>query len=361
MSEKYYEVKLEKTRRLNNMNTVESPKQRSPRNRTMAISKEDRVRLLPKLITDLPQRPLTSPIMGTIHGDYQEWAKVLPHNQVDLLFLDPPYNLDKSFNGNKFFRRNVEDYTEWLDKTLVALKPLLKPTASIYICGDWFSSVSIFQAASKHFIVRNRITWEREKGRGAKANWKNSSEDIWFCTASEEYTFNVKNVKLRRKVLAPYTLNGQPKDWNQGTEGNFRDTHPSNIWTDITIPFWSMPENTDHPTQKSEKLLAKIILASTNEGDFVLDPFLGSGTTSVVAKKLGRKFLGVDIDQEYCLLTTKRLELSDTHKTVQGFADGVFWERNTLAEQQATSKNGNGNGSDKGNGMQDLFSLMNHE
>ncbi len=324
------------------MTTLELSKQRAPRNHTITISKEDRVRLLPKLITSMPKHSMTSPMTGTIHGDCHDWAKVLPPNYVDLLFLDPPYNLDKSFNGKKFSRQNVEDYTAWLDTTLVALKPLLKPTATIYICGDWFSSLSIFQAASKHFIVRNRITWEREKGRGAKANWKNSSEDIWFCTASEEYTFNIESVKLRRKVIAPYTLpNGQPKDWSRDTEGNFRDTHPSNLWTDITIPFWSMPENTDHPTQKSEKLLAKIILASTNAEDFVLDPFLGSGTTSVVAKKLGRKFLGIEIDEKYCLLATRRLELADISKTVQGFADGIFWERNTLAEQQAISKNSN--------------------
>lgn len=345
------------------MSNTPLAKQRSPRNRTMTIEKSDRARLLPKLITELPIRPLNSLVNGTINGDYQEWVKILPLGQIDLLFLDPPYNLDKSFNGNKFFRQDIDDYTNWLDNSLATLKPLLKPTASIYICGDWYSSVSIFQAASKHFIVRNRITWEREKGRGAKANWKNSSEDIWFCTMSNEYTFNVENVKLRRKVLAPYTVNGQPKDWDQGSEGNFRDTHPSNIWTDITIPFWSMPENTDHPTQKSEKLLAKIILASTNQNDFVFDPFLGSGTTSVVAKKLKRKYLGIELDQEYSLLAEKRLELADEIKTIQGFSDGVFWERNTLAEQQSIGKNGNGNGNgnNKTNHTPDLFSLINHE
>jgi site-specific DNA-methyltransferase (adenine-specific) len=340
------------------MTMVKPSKQRSPRNRTITISKEEHVHLLPKIITVVPNHPFTAPITGTIHGDYRDWVSLLPPNHVDLLFLDPPYNLDKSFNGRKFFRQSVEDYTIWLDKTLVALKPLLKSTATVYICGDWLSSLSIFQAASKHFIIRNRITWEREKGRGAKANWKNSSEDIWFCTVSDDYKFNIEAVKLRRKVIAPYTLaNGEPKDWKHSTEGNFRDTHPSNIWTDITIPFWSMPENTDHPTQKSEKLLAKIILASTNPGDFVLDPFLGSGTTSVVSKKLGRKFLGIEIDEEYCLLTANRLELADTNMTIQGYTDGVFWERNTLAEQQAITKNGNG----KPNGNLNFFSVTNDE
>jgi site-specific DNA-methyltransferase (adenine-specific) len=242
-----------------------------------------------------------------------------------------PYNLNKSFNGRKFPKRSVEEYSAWLDSIICTFKPLLKKTASIYICGDWLSSTSIFTVASSHFMVRNRITWEREKGRGAQSNWKNSSEDIWFCTVSDLYTFNVDAVKLRRQVKAPYRdADGSPKDWKATENGNFRDTHPSNIWTDITVPFWSMPENTDHPTQKSEKLMAKLLLASTNPGDFVFDPFLGSGTTSVVARKLGRTYLGIELDEEYCLLAERRLELAAADASIQGWSDGVFWERNTL-------------------------------
>lgn len=94
----------------------------------------------------------------------------------------------------------------------------------------------------------------------------------------------------RRRVIAPYRLNGNPKDWHESETGNFRDTAPSNFWDDISVPFWSMPENTDHPTQKPEKLIAKLVLASSEKGDLVFDPFLGSGTTSVVAKKLGRHY-----------------------------------------------------------------------
>jgi site-specific DNA-methyltransferase (adenine-specific) len=99
-----------------------------------------------------------------------------------------------------------------------------------------------------------------------------------------------------------------------------------------------MPENTDHPTQKPEKLLAKIILASTNKGDFVFDPFLGSGTTAVVAKKLGRKFTGIEIDEYYCALALKRLESANKDMRIQGYEDGVFWERNTLIEQVKSKK-----------------------
>lgn len=308
-------------------------KLKANRNRSLELTNLDRDRLRPRLISI--ERLSSDLRTGTIQADSLEIAALLPTGFVDLLILDPPYNLTKNFNGFKFERRTVEAYTEWLDAAIVQFKPLLKPTASIYICGDWLSSASIFTVAATHFIVRNRITWEREKGRGAKTNWKNSSEDIWFCTMSHEYTFNVEAVKQRRRVIAPYrTQDGTPKDWQVTAQGNFRDTHPSNFWTDITIPFWSMPENTDHPTQKSEKLIAKLILASSNPGDFVFDPFLGSGTTSVVAKKLGRHYLGIEQNEEYCLFTERRLELAEIDPKIQGLADGVFWERNTLREQE---------------------------
>ena len=316
------------------MAVLREGKPRAGRKRTLCLSDEDRARLIPTLLRDVPASRLAASVTGTIHGDYRDWVGVLPLAHVDLLFLDPPYNLDKAFNGNRFARRRVQEYTEWLDGVLGQLMPLLKPTATVYICGDWLTSHSIFEAASHHLYIRNRITWEREKGRGAQSNFKNASEDIWFCTVSETYTFHVDAVKLRRKVMAPYTdTEGRPKDWQRTAAGNFRDTYPSNLWTDITIPFWSMPENTDHPTQKSEKLLAKLLLASTCPGDFVLDPFLGSGTTSVVATKLGRRSLGIECDEEYCCLAARRLEIAAKSREIQGFTDGVFWERNTLSRR----------------------------
>ena len=106
-------------------------------------------------------------------------------------------------------------------------------------------------------------------------------------------------------------------------------THPSNFWDDISIPYWSMPENTDHPTQKPEKLLAKLILASSQPGDLVFDPFLGSGTTAVVAKKLGRKYCGIELNSQYCCWALARLDRADQDAKIQGYSDGVFWERNS--------------------------------
>jgi site-specific DNA-methyltransferase (adenine-specific) len=278
---------------------------------------------------------LSDIIDRTIHQDLFEILDWFPRASVDLLFADPPYNLAKTFNRRSFSQVSLEDYAGWLESWLVKLAAILKPTASVYVCGDWRSSAALHKVLERLFIVRNRITWEREKGRGAQSNWKSCSEDIWFCTVSDDYVFNVDKVKLKRRVMAPYTgSEGKPKDWRETQDGRFRLTYPSNIWTDLTVPFWSMPENTDHPTQKPEKLLAKIVLASSNEGDVVFDPFLGSGTTSVVAKKLQRRYIGVEIDEYYCCLAEKRLKLAEMAPSIQGYVQGVFWERNTGAHQK---------------------------
>ncbi|MBE7472342.1 MAG: site-specific DNA-methyltransferase [Anaerolineae bacterium] len=309
-------------------------KVRAPRNRTLTLSEAEKTVYQTRLLRLNSPAAIETILNQTICQNLLEVVEYLPGQFVDLLFLDPPYNLSKSFNGRSFSPMPLAEYETWLESWLSPLVKTLKPTASIYICGDWQSAAAIQRVAEKYFVVRNRITWEREKGRGAQTNWKNASEDIWFCTMSKQYTFNVEAVKLRRQVIAPYTENGQPKDWEQSEAGRFRLTHPSNLWTDLTVPFWSMPENTDHPTQKPEKLLAKIILASSHPGDVVFDPFLGSGTTSVVAKKLGRRYVGIEIDELYCCLAEKRLELAEKDKSIQGYADGVFWERNTLNEQK---------------------------
>jgi site-specific DNA-methyltransferase (adenine-specific) len=313
-------------------------KQRAPRNRTIILTDEDRQRLSKRLKQVHTNVQIKDILDSTICQDVFSILKFLPEASFDLIFADPPYNLTKSFNGNRFKQVSLDEYEKWLETWLPAIRRLIKPIGSIYVCGDWRSSAAIHRVLSKHFIIQNRITWEREKGRGANTNWKNNSEDIWFATVSDRYPFSVDAVKIKRRVLAPYTdENSAPKDWHETDEGRFRITHPSNIWTDLTVPFWSMPENTDHPTQKPEKLLAKVILASSNEGDIVFDPFLGSGTTSVVAKKLRRHYVGVEIDSDYCCLAEKRLELADNSPAIQGYTDDVFWERNSIIEQK-TSK-----------------------
>jgi site-specific DNA-methyltransferase (adenine-specific) len=319
---------------------MESQKARAPLNRTITLTRKEVAQYSGRLLTNITT-PLTVGQIEdkTICQDFFSVIGYLPQEFVDLLIIDPPYNLNKQFNTTSFRARTTDEYRSWFESWFGRLVPALKSTATAYICCDWRCSAAIQAVAEKYLIVRNRITWEREKGRGALSNWKNCSEDIWFCTVSDDYFFNADAVKLRRRVIAPYTTEeGHPKDWEKTDTGNFRSTHPSNLWTDITVPFWSMPENTDHPTQKPEKLVAKLVLASSRTKDFVFDPFLGSGTTSVVAKKLGRRFAGVEVDHLFACLAEKRIVAAETDRTIQGYASGVFWERNTLTLQARTPR-----------------------
>ena len=219
---------------------------RAPRNRTITLTEQERELYAKDLIQ------ITEPLQVNVltnriaNQDVFQIAEFLPENFADLIILDPPYNLTKTFNSSTFKKRSIEQYAQWFENLLVKLLPTLKKSASVYVCSEWFTSTPIHLVLEKYLKVHNRITWEREKGRGAKKNWKNASEDIWFASVSDDYTFNLEDVKLKRKVLAPYPhSNGEPKDWEKTEQGSFRITHPSNLWNDITVPFWSMSENTD--------------------------------------------------------------------------------------------------------------------
>jgi site-specific DNA-methyltransferase (adenine-specific) len=306
------------------------------RNRSVSLSPADRERLAGALAAAAAIGAAPSPIATDgldgllVQGDALSALPRLPAASVGLLVADPPYNMDKDFGllrGARMGDAEYEEYTRaWLDAAL----PSLKADASVYVCCDWRCSGAVGRALERHLILRNRITWEREKGRAAAANWKGAHEDIWFATASDGYFFDADAVRQRRRVRAPYRDgDGMPKDWVEGPGGRYRDTAASNLWTDLSVPFWSMPENTSHPTQKPEKLVAKLILASSRPGDLVLDPFLGSGTTAVVARKLGRRFVGIEMDSEHCLAALRRLEMAAGDASIQGYEGGVFWERNS--------------------------------
>lgn len=314
-----------------------SEKRRAPRNRTLTLSVEERARLLPTLVRPpVPPDPAAW-LNRIILGDTMALLPRLPEAWADMIVIDPPYNLTKQFGEARFARKETGAYAAWVESWLPSVIASLKPSGSLYLCCDWRCSGIFHQVLEQHLVVRNRITWEREKGRGANANWKNASEDIWFCTATDDFHFDVHAVKVKRRVIAPYREDGAPKDWQETADGDFRLTHPSNLWTDLTVPFWSMPENTDHPTQKPEKLLAKLLLASSRPGAIVFDPFLGSGTTAAVACKLGRQFVGIELDEGYACLAARRVELARSHREIQGYAGGVFWERNSLQAQPRKS------------------------
>ena len=308
--------------------------ERSSRNKTIALTVEQGEEYLARCAA-----PGGEYLDRTILGDTFAALPLLPEKFADLVIADPPYNLDKDFGGDAFRSMPDADYRDYTRRWLALVRPRMTDAAGIYVCCDWRCSGIVGEVLAEFFTVRNRITWQREKGRGAAKNWKNSMEDIWFATVGDEYTFNLDAVKLRRRVIAPYRENGAPKDWAEAGEIKYRDTCPGNFWDDITVPFWSMAENTAHPTQKPEKLLAKLILASSNAGDTVLDPFLGSGSTSVTAKKLGRRWVGIERNPRYCVWAEKRLALAETDKRIQGFEDGMFYERNAPHIFLAKKKN----------------------
>lgn len=305
-------------------------KKKAPRNKTLTLSDQE-IRNYAKKALQLKQKASLEEVFNQVlYQDCFQAFDFLPDAFVDLMIVDPPYNLTKNFGNRTFHEMDFCDYKSWLDSWLKKTVRLLKENASVYICSDWKTSLVIPEIAGKYFILQNRISWEREKGRGAKNNWKNCLEDIWFFTKGKDYTFNLDAVKIQRPVLAPYRDDkGSPKDWQEEDSKRFRLTHPSNVWTDISIPFWSMSENTPHPTQKPEKLIAKLILASSNPNDLVFDPFGGSGTTAVTAQKLGRNFVIIEREKEYVAYTLKRLEEAKHKKEIQGYENGFFKARNS--------------------------------
>ena len=278
-------------------------RKRAGRNRTLSVTGEEveQLRGMVSTLSDIEQGE--NVLNKIIHADLLAIIDRIPNGFADLVIIDPPYNLTKDFHGMKFEAMDNGAYIGYLETWFYKVCEKLKPDGSLYLCGDWKSTSALQTVLERAglFAVKDR----------------------------KNYYFDVEAVKMRRRVIAPYRENGQPKDWECTEQGNYRSTYPSNFWDDISIPFWSMPENTDHPTQKPEKLYAKLILASSEVGDVVFDPFMGSGTAAVVAKKLNRNFCGIELNEEYCLWAAKRLLLADGNKTIQGYRDGVFWERNS--------------------------------
>lgn len=312
-------------------------KTRAGRNQTLTLNDDERSGLSSGLLIPKKNESFTVDeiLNKTILADLIDVLDFLPKESADLIIIDPPYNLSRDFHGYKFKATSNKDYLDYLNTWFPKVVRMLKPNGSLYLCGDWKNTSALQQVMEEHLTILNRITWQREKGRGAKKNWKNSMEDIWFGVKNQDdYYFDVEAVKIKRRVIAPYKKDGKPKDWEETDDGNFRITYPSNFWDDISIPFWSMSENTDHPTQKPEKLIAKLVLASCPQDGVIFDPFLGSGTTSVVAKKLGRTYFGVEMNKEYALWAEKRLLLSEQSKEIQGYFQNVFWERNSLKFQK---------------------------
>ena len=178
---------------------------RAGRNRTITLTDEERSRLRERLLTIDDQNRSIEGLDSTINSDLLTALPHLPDQFADLIIIDPPYNLTKNFGGKVFNERKDDAYEEYLMTWFPQVCRKLKPNGSLYMCGDWKCTSALQRVIERELTILNRITWQREKGRGAKANWKNGMEDIWFAVKNpDDYYFDLEAVKIKRRVISPY-------------------------------------------------------------------------------------------------------------------------------------------------------------
>ncbi len=254
-------------------------------------------------------------------GDATAWLKTLENESVDLIFADPPYNINKA-EWDSF--ESQEDYIKWSLLWLKEASRVLKSNGTLYICGFSEILADIKHPALKHFEGCRWLIWHYKNKANLGSDWGRSHECILHFRKSRRFTFNIDNIRLPySNHTLKYPTHPQAETSQYGDKKN-----GGRLWTPnplgakpkdvIEIPTTcnGMNEKTPHPTQKPEELLRKFILVSSNPGDIVIDPFLGSGTTAVVSEQLGRKWKGCDISMEYSFWAAKRIELVQ-RKSVQ--------------------------------------------
>jgi len=247
-------------------------------------------------------------------GDSIAWLGTLKDSSVDVIFADPPYNIKKA-EWDSF--ESQQEYVNWSLKWIEHAARVLKPTGTLYVCGFSEILADLKLPASKYFRGCRWIVWHYKNKANLGSDWGRSHESILHFRKSKQFTFNIDDVRI---PYGSHTLRypGHPQaETSQYGNGNNKEhiwhPHPKGAKPKdvLEIPTTSngMHEKTPHPTQKPEELLRKIILASSNPGDVVIDPFLGSGTTAVVAEQLKRKWKGCDITPEYSQWAANRIEL----------------------------------------------------
>lgn len=244
-----------------------------------------------------------------IHGDSLEVLKKLPENSVDLIFADPPYNIGKNFNGKIEKWKTEEEYLEWCYEWLNLCIQKLKPNGSFYVMAAT-QFMPFFDIYLRNKIkILSRIIWYYDSsGVQAKKHFGSMYEPILFCVKDRNnYTFNSDDILVEAKTGAKRKL----IDYRKKTPVLYSSQKvPGNVWEFSRVRY-RMEEYETHPTQKPIVLLERIIKASSNEGDLVLDPFSGTFTTSFVAKKLGRCSIGIELEEEYVKIGLRRLGFFD--------------------------------------------------
>lgn len=270
-------------------------------------------------------------------GDSIVWLQSLPSESIDLIFADPPYNIKKA-EWDQF--ESQEHYVHWSLQWIQEAARVLTKTGTLYICG--FSEVlaDLKHPAMKYFAGCKWLIWYYKNKANLGNDWGRSHESILHLRKDRQtFTFNIDDVRIPYgKHTLKYPAHPQAESSQYGNGGKRHDVwiphaqgaKPKDV---IEIPTTcnGMEEKTPHPTQKPEELLRRIILGSSNEGDLVLDPFSGSGTTLVVAEQLRRRWLGCELNAEYNQWAIKRLE-TVIHKTKE---EWIVFDR--LAEERRNS------------------------
>lgn len=244
-----------------------------------------------------------------IHGDAIEALKSqIEDNSVDLIFADPPYNIGKSFNGHIEKWETEDAYIEWCYQWLDLCVQKLRPAGSLYVMTATQFMPYFDLYLRKRLTILSRIIWYYDSsGVQAKKHYGSMYEPILFCVKDRNnYTFNADEVLVEAKTGAKRKL----IDYRKPVPAVYNAQKvPGNVWEFPRVRF-KMDEYENHPTQKPVSLLERIIKASSNTGDTVLDPFSGTFTACFVAKELGRKCIGVEIQHEYIEIGLRRLQLA---------------------------------------------------
>ena len=246
-------------------------------------------------------------------GDSIEWLKSLPSESIDVIFADPPYNIKKA-DWDSF--ESQEEYIKWSMLWIEQASRILKPTGTLYICG--FSEIlsDLKHPATKHFHSCRWIIWHYKNKANLGKDWGRSHESILHFRKSNQFTLNIDNIRIpygNHTLKYPSHPQATTSQYGNGKKNkhvwkpNPLGAKPRDV---IECPTTcnGMHEKTPHPTQKPEELIRKMILASSNVGEIILDPFCGSGTTPVCSEQLQRKWLACDISPEYLEWTVNRLE-----------------------------------------------------
>ena len=228
--------------------------------------------------------------------------------EVDLIFADPPYNIGKSFGGSADKWPSEDAYAEWCYSWLEICLQKLKPSGSLYVMASTQAMPWLDLWLRSRSTILSRIVWHYDSsGVQARRFYGSMFEPILFCVRDpERYTFNADAIEVEARTGAVRKL----IDYRKSKPALYKSTKvPGNVWYYPRVRY-RMPEYENHPTQKPEALLERIIRASSNPGDLVLDPFAGTFTTCAVAKRLGRRTIGIEKEREYFKIGARRLGLA---------------------------------------------------